>query len=208
MRFEISLTENKALTCKVSQLEKTISEIKNTFGNKKSFAEVVAAGISLPKSQVSIKSATINASEEEARRSSVVIRHTEANDCDITDVDLTAKLAVECRVSQPVSVFRLRGNPKAPPLLKVQFNSKEEASHVLKTYDSVKENIPALKKSVVRPDLCKSDLAKYRNSWKEAILKNNELKKRVYTVRNLELVQIKYMPDQEPFSWEVRPSRT
>uniref|UniRef100_A0A8R1E9U5 Uncharacterized protein n=1 Tax=Caenorhabditis japonica TaxID=281687 RepID=A0A8R1E9U5_CAEJA len=99
------LTENKTLTCKVSQLEKTISEMKNTSGNKKSFAEVVAAGISHPKSQVSIKSATINASEEEARRSSVVIRHTEANDCDITDVDLTAKLAVECRVSQPVSVF-------------------------------------------------------------------------------------------------------
>uniref|UniRef100_A0A8R1EFY3 Uncharacterized protein n=1 Tax=Caenorhabditis japonica TaxID=281687 RepID=A0A8R1EFY3_CAEJA len=93
---------------------------------------------------------------------------------------------------------------EGPPLIKMKFPTKEDASRVLSTFNSVKVKMPELKHFVIRPDLTKEELAKFRSSWKEAISKNNEAKKRLFTVRNLEVVKINYKKDQEPYSWEVR----
>uniref|UniRef100_A0A8R1EE43 Uncharacterized protein n=1 Tax=Caenorhabditis japonica TaxID=281687 RepID=A0A8R1EE43_CAEJA len=68
------IAENRKLKDKVNSLEASIADLKSSFGNKKTFAEVVAKGISLPESQASIKRATMNATIHESRKSSIVIR--------------------------------------------------------------------------------------------------------------------------------------
>uniref|UniRef100_A0A8R1E8T3 Reverse transcriptase domain-containing protein n=2 Tax=Caenorhabditis japonica TaxID=281687 RepID=A0A8R1E8T3_CAEJA len=196
------IAENRKLKDKVNSLEASIADLKSSFGNKKTFAEVVAKGISLPESQASIKRATMNATIHESRKSSIVIRQIDSQTT-LNNDDLAQKISSECCVSHPVAVFRISDKMEGPLLIKMKFPTKEDASRVLSTFNSVKVKMPELKHFVIRPDLTKEELAKFRSSWKEAISKNNEAKKRLFTVRNLEVVKINYKKDQEPYSWEL-----
>ncbi|CAI2299870.1 unnamed protein product [Caenorhabditis sp. 36 PRJEB53466] len=54
-------------------------------------------------------------------------------------------------------------------------------------------------------DYSKPELAKHRQAWNEAIRRNNEVKQRLFTVRNLEVTKIPYKEGQAPWPWVLRP---
>ncbi|PIC21794.1 hypothetical protein B9Z55_026497 [Caenorhabditis nigoni] len=79
-----------------------------------------------------------------------------------------------------------------------------DATKALASFNSIKTRVTGCHNASIRPDLSKPELAKFRESWKEAIKKNNEAGQRIWTVRNLETVKIPYKDGQTPHPWTVR----
>ncbi|PIC31904.1 hypothetical protein B9Z55_012441 [Caenorhabditis nigoni] len=200
------IDENCELKKEIMNLKSTVNELQLSLVSKKTFAEAVAKGISLPQSQKSIQKAAINASETESRQSAIIIRQHDLN-CNFNDEELAEKVTTACQVSKPATVFRLPGKPDAPPLIKIQMNSREDAGKILRNFATAKTTNLDLSKCSVRPNYTKQELVEYRNAWKEAIAKNDSAKKRVYTVRNFKVVTIQYKQNEEPLPWEIRETK-
>lgn len=197
---------NFELIEKVSHLDKNICSLQKhqSDASKKTFAEAVSKSISGPAAQVSIIRAVEAANNSDLRKCAVVLKKTEQLPENSED-ELLDTVAQMCQIAKPLSVFRI-AQRTGPPLLKIQLQTAEDAGKVLSTFFKHRDNIPYCKNASVRPDLSKPELEKFRLAWKEVIMKNNEAEKRMYTVRNLEVVKIKYRENQEPWAWEVRPS--
>uniref|UniRef100_A0A8R1DZQ6 Uncharacterized protein n=1 Tax=Caenorhabditis japonica TaxID=281687 RepID=A0A8R1DZQ6_CAEJA len=116
-------------------------------------------------------------------------------------------LASECSITGESSGFRLKTLGNGPPLLKIQFQQKDDALALLSKFEQVKSKVKELQHASARPDLSKPELIKFRESWKKAIALNDKVGKRVYTVRNLEVVKIVYKQGQEPWTWTVKEPR-
>jgi len=83
----------------------------------------------------------------------------------------------------------------------VSFPSVEEAKRFLKTFGEsrAKERVPFS----LRRDMSPSELTAYRRSWKEAIRRNNAAGKKLWAVRNFELVKLEVAEE-----WIVREKKT
>jgi len=86
-------------------------------------------------------------------------------------------------------------------LIRVSFPSVEEAKRFLKTFGEsrAKERVPF----TLRRDMSPSELTAYRRSWKEAIRRNNAAGRKLWAVRNFELVKLEVAEE-----WIVREKKT
>ena len=175
----------------------------------KSFASVVASSvtssIATPESQLSIMKAASYANTEDSRRTNVILKNMDLTSDAIAKTEFATSIASACGTSTP-SVFCLPQSAKGPPIVRLTFKNKEEASTVLTKFNSVKASIQGCLNASPRPDLSKPELQKYRQSWKTAIKLNNERMQTIYTVRNLEVVKINYRENQEPWPWTKKHS--
>ncbi|EGT58711.1 hypothetical protein CAEBREN_18502 [Caenorhabditis brenneri] len=203
--------QNAELIKKIGVLEKEVHELRDQHAKsaptKKTFADIVSKSFSAPAAQVSLLRAAELAQSVETRKSSVIIRNVDLSSDATNDTEFASKVAKECNVTSTCQVFRIPLKNDVPPLIKLQFNSKEEAEKVLKSFNQVKDKLNGCRNSTARPDLTKPELIKYRQAWKQAIKLNNDAKERIWTVRNLELVRIPYKADQSPWPWTVRENK-
>ncbi|EGT41720.1 hypothetical protein CAEBREN_12887 [Caenorhabditis brenneri] len=163
--------------------------------------------MSSPSTQVSLMRAAELAQDCDVRKSAVIIRNTDLSSDQSVLEEFGAKIAAECQVTGKCSVFRIPLKNDLPPLIKVQLPHKQDATKVLKTFESIKGRLNGCRNASVRPDLSKPELAKYRDAWKRAIQLNNEKKQRLYTVRNLEVVKVSYPAGQSPDPWIVKQNK-
>ena len=102
---------------------------------------------------------------------------------------------------QPFTINRL-GVGKLRRLVRITYYSREDVDKFRKVY--VEENKDRKLPVTIRVDLSESELQIFRIKWKEAIRRNDEARKKIWGVRNLELVRLK-----EPGEWQVRsPHKT
>ncbi|EFP06196.1 hypothetical protein CRE_11527 [Caenorhabditis remanei] len=207
----ILISQNKTLSEEVSVLKTSIGDIRAptlmSKSDEKSWARIVSKSIQAPASQVAIMTAAKLANNSDVRKSSIILKNADLTEKDMTDLERCKLITDECKVNGPISVFRLP-QQKGPPLLKISMGSPEDAIKVLSRFQNCREKINFCQKGSVRPDLTKPELIQYRESWKQAIIKNNQEKKRIYTVRDLKVVKIQYKEDQVPWAWEVREEKT
>ncbi|CAO4374172.1 unnamed protein product [Caenorhabditis nigoni] len=208
--------QNNQLLEKVSSLESTVSELKSQLSlsaesSKKSFAEVVAKSVAksfaAPTTQLSMMKAAALAQQSDSRKCAVIVRNAQFSGDVTADAEIGTLIAKESQVSGEISVFRIP-LANSPPLLKLQTQSPEDARKLLSQSETLKQKIPQFKTAIIRPDLSKPELIKYRSAWKEVIRLNNEKQLRLYTVRNLEVVKIPYKPNQSPWPWTVKEQKT
>ncbi|EGT45387.1 hypothetical protein CAEBREN_28324 [Caenorhabditis brenneri] len=174
----------------------------------KSFAQVVsssvASTIAAPESQISLMKAASYASTEDARKANVIVKNVDLTE-DAIKSELVQTIAKDCGTSTP-SVFLLPQTAKGPPIVRLTFKNREEASKVLIKFNSIKASIQGCLNASPRPDLTKPELLKYRQSWKTVIKLNNEAMETLYTVRNLEVTKIVYNANQKPWPWTRKHS--
>ncbi|PIC44262.1 hypothetical protein B9Z55_004692 [Caenorhabditis nigoni] len=194
------ITEVGTLTNAFADLKKTMEGAPTT---KETFAEMLNQCLSAPSAQVTIMNAAKSAKKSDYRQSSVIIRGAQLSTDSSQDNDLGRSVATECNISGNFSVFRI-SLKESPPLLKIQFKNKMDATKALVSFNSIKTRVTGCHSASIRPDLSKPELAKFRESWKEAIEKNNEAGQRIWTVRNLETIKIPYKDGQTPHPWIVR----
>ncbi|EGT31980.1 hypothetical protein CAEBREN_13496 [Caenorhabditis brenneri] len=212
---------NNTLSAKVCKLEghivtiqdsiKTMSAVSKSYAQVagssstmvKTLASAVATTIAAPEAQLSIMKAAGYAQTSDSRKANVLIKNVDLTKEAIEEGDLADQIAAHCGTEKP-TVFRLPLITKGPPIVKLSFRQKQEAEKVLGLFDSVKDKIQGCLNATPRPDLSKPELVKYRQSWKEAIQKNNEAKARLFTVRNLEVVKIQYKENQQPWPWTIK----
>jgi len=104
---------------------------------------------------------------------------------------------------EPLSMDRL-GIGKSRGLIRMTCPSHEDVDKIRKLY--VKASKDGKLPFSIRADLCESELQTYRLKWKEAIRRNDEAKKKIWGVRNLELVQLKEA-ESGKFVLRARPRR-
>ena len=204
--------QNKDLITEVGLLRKEIVDLKNSVdtsgtSNKKTFAEILSKGLAAPSAQVSFMSAAKLAQDADSRKCAVIVRNAQVSSDSSKDADFAKEIADQCKVSGKCQVFRINLKENAPPLLKLQLQSKEDAFKILTTFEKMKGNLNGCRNASVRPDFSKPELAKYRQAWKEVIKLNNEAKQRLFTVRNLEVSRIPYKKDQTPWPWTIQQNK-
>uniref|UniRef100_A0A8R1EQC8 Uncharacterized protein n=1 Tax=Caenorhabditis japonica TaxID=281687 RepID=A0A8R1EQC8_CAEJA len=209
--------QNSTLLFKIESLENEVSEIKKIqypLSKRRSFAEVVSKNVSKPinaPTEISaspLQSSTVMKTTEIpnkllTRKKCIIVRNATLPANKEDDISFGRSLTAACSVAEPEAVFRITLET-GPPLLKIQLKSQNDAHTVMKLFEKVKTTMEAWRDAIVRPDLSKPDLAKYRLAWKDAIKRNNEAKQRIFTVRNLEVVKIVYKEGGIPYPWIVR----
>uniref|UniRef100_A0A8R1HIQ9 Uncharacterized protein n=1 Tax=Caenorhabditis japonica TaxID=281687 RepID=A0A8R1HIQ9_CAEJA len=210
-KVEVLQSQNDILANKVTNLETSVGELNGKFGpgvtSTKSFAEALKKGLSAAPTQLSFLKAAELAQSSEERKSAVVIRNVQIDSDATNDSSIVKTLATECQITGESSVFRLKTAGNGPPLLKIQFQQKDDALALLSKFEQVKNKVKELQHASARPDLSRPELIKFRESWRKAIALNDKVEKRIYTVRNLEVVKIAYKQGQEPWTWMVRGNR-
>ncbi|EGT31298.1 hypothetical protein CAEBREN_11543 [Caenorhabditis brenneri] len=206
--------QNAELVHEIGGLNKAVCELKDQLKlqngsspNKKSFAEMVSKGLSAPAAQVSLLRAAELAQSSESRKSSVILRNVDLSSDTAQDNEFGSKVAKECNVTGSCSVFRIPLRNDALPLIKLQLQSKEDAVKILSSFETMKKKFNGCQNATARPDYSKPELEKHRMAWKEVIRRNNEAKKRLYTVRNLEVTKIAYKDGQAPYPWVIRQGK-
>ncbi|EFO92064.1 hypothetical protein CRE_13098 [Caenorhabditis remanei] len=191
--------QNSQLLCEVNAMKSELSELKKTIHNghllqtplKKSFADIVSSTIQSKVTSQSIIKAVHSAKEDDIRNSSIIVKNFMLDTDGPDDKLIADNIAKQCGVPAAESIFRII-TKKGPPLLRITMKSPEIATKVLAKFQQIKSSVPELSQLSARPDLSKTDLIKFRLAWKEAIEKNNVAGKRLFTVRNLEVVTITY----------------
>ena len=191
----------KTLSAKPKEMEKIPTTMVKTFAS--AVASTISSSITTPDSQINLMKAVSYANTEDARKTNVILKNVDLSPDAMDNGELSLQIANIFGTSKP-AVFRLPQSAKGPPIVRLSFKSKEEASNVLKKFNREKASIQGCLNASPRPDLSKPELEKYRQSWKVAIQKNNEAMKTVFTVRNLEVVKIAYKENQEPWPWTTK----
>uniref|UniRef100_A0A8R1HJW8 Uncharacterized protein n=1 Tax=Caenorhabditis japonica TaxID=281687 RepID=A0A8R1HJW8_CAEJA len=190
---------------KVESLESNMSDLLKSSTEKKypTYSEIASKSILSPSAQVSIIRATEVALNSETRKSAVIVKNAEVPTDKSKDAEFIKSLSDSCQVSSsPKSIFRIP-QKSGPPLLKLQYETIQDATRLLNSFEFKKTNLMFCANASVRPDLSKPELLKYRQAWGEAIKLNNKAKERIYTVRNLEVTKIKYREGQTPYPWNA-----
>uniref|UniRef100_A0A8R1IG06 Uncharacterized protein n=1 Tax=Caenorhabditis japonica TaxID=281687 RepID=A0A8R1IG06_CAEJA len=209
--------QNSTLLFKVESLESEVSEIKKNqypLSKRRSFAEVVSKNVSKsinvpteittsPLQSTTVMKTTEIPNKLLTRKRCIIVRNSTLPANKEDDMSFGRSLTAACSVAEPEAVFRIMLEA-GPPLLKIQLKSQNDAHTVMKLFEKVKTTMETYRDAIVRPDLSKPDLAKYRLAWKDAINRNNEAKQRIFTVRNLEVVKIVYKEGGIPYPWIVR----
>jgi len=117
--------------------------------------------------------------------------------------DLVA-MCDKIQVTHPLSMHRL-GEPRGPtapprPLILTFATTQHCRDFISKMYQSTNGLLDEA--CSIRPDYSPEELACYKSAWKQAIDKNNAARKRIYTVRNCQLVQLK----ESTGTWIVKES--
>ncbi|EFP02368.1 hypothetical protein CRE_01042 [Caenorhabditis remanei] len=175
----------KTLSAKPKEMEKIPTTMVKTFAS--AVASTISSSITTPDSQINLMKAVSYANTEDARKTNVLLKNVDLSPDAMDNGEFSLQIANIFGTSKP-AVFRLPQSAKGPPIVRLSFKSKEEASNVLKKVNREKASIQGCLNASPRPDLSKPELEKYRQSWKVAIQKNNEAMKTVFTVRNLEVV--------------------
>uniref|UniRef100_A0A8R1EDE6 Uncharacterized protein n=1 Tax=Caenorhabditis japonica TaxID=281687 RepID=A0A8R1EDE6_CAEJA len=180
---------NGELMKKVESLELIVKELKvDRFPSKKSFAQVVTAGLKSSAAQVSLIKAAEIANDAEKRNAAVVLDKVELPENSSSDGQFGQEVLKACEVQDKCR------RKKMP----------EKSCH---GFNKVKSNIQGCSTAVIRPDLSQPEREKHRAAWKEAVMKNNKAGKFEFTVRKLECVKVHYKEGEVYRPWEVRETR-
>uniref|UniRef100_A0A8R1ECW3 Uncharacterized protein n=1 Tax=Caenorhabditis japonica TaxID=281687 RepID=A0A8R1ECW3_CAEJA len=158
-KVEILQSQNEFLSNKVENLENSIEALKK--------------GLTAAPTQLSFLKAAELAQSSEARKSAVIIKNVEASSDNSNDSFIVKSLTSECLITGENSIFRLKTTGNGPPLLKIQFQQKEDALTLLSKFEQMKWKVKELQNASARPDLSKPELSKFRESWRKAIALND-----------------------------------
>uniref|UniRef100_A0A8R1EBF1 Reverse transcriptase domain-containing protein n=1 Tax=Caenorhabditis japonica TaxID=281687 RepID=A0A8R1EBF1_CAEJA len=136
--------------------------------------EALKKGLSAAPTQLSFLKAAELAQSSEERKSAVVIRNVQIDSDATNDSSIVKTLATECQITGVSSVFRLKTAGNGPPLLKIQFQQKDDALALLSKFEQVKNKVKELQHASARPDLSRPELIKFRESWRKAIALNDQ----------------------------------
>uniref|UniRef100_A0A8R1EK09 Uncharacterized protein n=1 Tax=Caenorhabditis japonica TaxID=281687 RepID=A0A8R1EK09_CAEJA len=192
---------NGELMKKVESLELIVKELKvDRFPSKKSFAQVVTAGLKSSAAQVSLIKAAEIANDAEKRNAAVVLDKVELPESASSDGQFGQEVLKACEVQDKLaSVFRLQ-RKSGPPLLKLQMQKKEDARKIMSRFNKVKSNIQGCSTAVIRPDLSQPEREKHRAAWKEAVMKNNKAGKFEFTFYSqTSKEKARYLEDRREF---------
>uniref|UniRef100_A0A8R1IP52 Endo/exonuclease/phosphatase domain-containing protein n=4 Tax=Caenorhabditis japonica TaxID=281687 RepID=A0A8R1IP52_CAEJA len=199
---------NGELIKKVESLELSVKELKENCASKKTFAQVVTAGLKSSAAQVSFIKAAEIANDTEKRNAAVILDKVELPENVSDDGQFGQALLKACEVQEDsVSVFRLQKRV-GPPLLKIQLQKKEDARKMMSQFNKIKSTVQGCSSAIIRPDLSKPERERQRAAWKEAVMKNNKAGEFLFTVRNLECVKVQYKEGEAHRAWEIRETRT
>uniref|UniRef100_A0A8R1EEY0 Uncharacterized protein n=1 Tax=Caenorhabditis japonica TaxID=281687 RepID=A0A8R1EEY0_CAEJA len=162
-KVEILQSQNEFLSNKVENLENSIGELN----------EALKKGLTAAPTQLSFLKAAELAQSSEARKSAVIIKNVEASSDNSNDSFIVKSLTSECLITGENSIFRLKTTGNGPPLLKIQFQQKEDALTLLSKFEQMKWKVKELQNASARPDLSKPELSKFRESWRKAIALND-----------------------------------
>uniref|UniRef100_A0A8R1EET6 Uncharacterized protein n=1 Tax=Caenorhabditis japonica TaxID=281687 RepID=A0A8R1EET6_CAEJA len=135
--------------------------------------EALKKGLTAAPTQLSFLKAAELAQSSEARKSAVIIKNVEASSDNSNDSFIVKSLTSECLITGENSIFRLKTTGNGPPLLKIQFQQKEDALTLLSKFEQMKWKVKELQNASARPDLSKPELSKFRESWRKAIALND-----------------------------------
>uniref|UniRef100_A0A8R1INA5 Uncharacterized protein n=1 Tax=Caenorhabditis japonica TaxID=281687 RepID=A0A8R1INA5_CAEJA len=139
--------------------------------------EALKKGLSAAPTQLSFLKAAELAQSSEERKSAVVIRNVQIDSDATNDSSIVKTLATECQITGVSSVFRLKTAGNGPPLLKIQFQQKDDALALLSKFEQVKNKVKELQHASARPDLSRPELIKFRESWRKPLRSTTKWKK-------------------------------
>lgn len=164
-----------------------------------------ASGISSAKASVVVVRKALREEREQPERKKIVILKNLPEATAELDKSLVEEIATQ-QIVQVVKVFRL-GKEKegVNRLLRVIFNSVEEANSFLKGFSNAKNIQKDARLAAVsaRKDYVESDLVLYKKAWSDVIDRNNTAAERRWTVVETATGEFRIVPVKVVTPWIV-----